>query len=154
MAGLGRALAEGMKDFSRGVYKGLDNGSTARLTNRNLAKAGGKTAAEVSAEITKSVDSQFGKIGTLAVNAKPLGGIADSARHYMNTPKSGRNALEAIKQGHMVNKTINGQTVSQLSMGKVAGTAATVGVAGRVATGGGLYRDRYGNINVPGLPFI
>lgn len=153
MAGLGRALAEGMRDFSRGVYKGLDNGSTTRLTNRTIAKSG-RTAAEVSKEITKSVDSQFGKIGTAAINAKPLGGIADSARHYMTTPKSGRNALEAIKQGHMINKTIDGKQVSQLSMGKVAGTAATVGVAGRVATGGGLYRDRYGNINVPGLPFI
>lgn len=153
MAGLGKVLAEGMQDFARGVYKGLDNGSTTRLTNR-VARTSGKTAKEVSSAVTKSVDSQFGRLGAAAINTKPLAGIADSARVYMNTPKSGRSAMQAIKQGHMITKTINGEQVAQLSMGKVAGTAATVGVAGRVATGGGLYRDRYGNINVPGLPFI
>lgn len=42
----------------------------------------------------------------------------------------------------------------RLSKTKVAGTAAAVGVAGRVASGGGLYRDRYGNVNVPGVPFL
>ena len=43
---------------------------------------------------------------------------------------------------------------TRISKRKVAGTMATAGIAGRVATGGGLYRDRYGNINIPGLPFI
>lgn len=57
---------------------------------------------------------------------------------------------KALKTGH--SNIVNGKP--QLSAKKVAGTAVGVGVAGRVATGGGLYRDRYGNVNVPGLPFI
>ena len=37
---------------------------------------------------------------------------------------------------------------------RVAGAAFTAGVAGRVVSGGGLYKDRYGNRNLPGIPFI
>lgn len=149
MAGLGKALAEGAKDFASGVYKGLDNGSTKRLTNRVANKAN-ITAKEASERVAKRTSSQLGNIGSLAINSKPMAGIADSARSYMNTPQSQRSLMKSIKTGHM--KQMNGQDV--LDMKKVAGTAATVGIAGRVATGGGLYRDRYGNVNIPGLPFI
>lgn len=149
MDSFGRLLAEGAKDFASGVYKGLDNGSTKRLTNRAIRN--GNMSAEVANKIvTQRTSSQFGKLGTAAINAKPMAGIADSARQYMRTPQSQRSIMGSIKAGHM--KQINGQDV--LDMKKVAGTAVTVGVAGRVATGGGLYRDRYGNVNVPGLPFI
>ena len=27
-------------------------------------------------------------------------------------------------------------------------------MAGRVVTGGGIYRDKNGNVNLPGVPFI
>lgn len=147
MAGLGRALAEGAQDFARGVYKGLDNGGTTRLSNR-VARTANISAKEASERVVKSTNSQLGKMGTLAINSKPMAGIADSARNYMNTRQSQRSLMGSIKAGHM-NAAGTG-----LDMKKVAGTAATVGVAGRVATGGGLYRDRYGNVNVPGLPFI
>ena len=43
---------------------------------------------------------------------------------------------------------------SQINLGRVAGAAFGASVAGRVVTGGGLYRDRYGRVNVPGVPFI
>lgn len=157
-------MAVGMTDFARGVYKGLDNGNTSRLTNvtaRNITNSGvmkgssqdiiNKTAKKV---VKDSVNSGMGKAGTSFINSAPLAGIADSAKNYMHTPKSGRNALDAIKKGHMTQKTINGVTQDSLSMKKVAGTAATIGVAGRVASGGGLYKDRYGNTNLPGIPFI
>ena len=40
------------------------------------------------------------------------------------------------------------------NIGRVAGAVVTAGVVGRVATGGGLYRDRNGSFNVPGVPLI
>ena len=36
----------------------------------------------------------------------------------------------------------------------IAGTYIGASLAGRVATGGGIYRDSTGNVNVPGVPFI
>ena len=41
-----------------------------------------------------------------------------------------------------------------MNVGRVAGAVVTAGVEGRIATGGGLYRDRNGSFNVPGVPLI
>ena len=56
----------------------------------------------------------------------------------------------ALKAGFT--KTVNGE--SKVRMDRVAGAAVSASAVGRVATGGGLYRDRYGRTNIPGLPFI
>lgn len=37
---------------------------------------------------------------------------------------------------------------------KVAGASVSAGVAIRIASGGGLYKDKNGNTNIPGIPFI
>lgn len=42
----------------------------------------------------------------------------------------------------------------QLDPLKVAGASVSAGVAIRVASGGGLYKDKNGNTNIPGIPFI
>lgn len=130
MASFGRLLAEGAKDFAAGVYKGMDGQATNKVTKKMLNRK----------------SSQMVNMGSAFVKSAPMKGISGSASHYMQTPKANRSVMNSIKAGHMTN--------GNLDMKKVAGTAATVGVAGRVATGGGLYRDRYGNVNVPGLPFI
>ena len=71
-----------------------------------------------------------------------------------------RNAVRSKKGGHDIQTALNAGFTrkvggeSQLRMGRVAGAAFGAGVVGRVATGGGTYRDRYGRINVPGVPFI
>lgn len=41
-----------------------------------------------------------------------------------------------------------------LKYGKIAGSYIGMSAAARVATGGGLYRDRNGNTNIAGVPFI
>lgn len=130
MASFGRLLAEGAKDFAAGVYKGMDGQATNKATKKMLNRK----------------SSQMVDMGSAFAKSAPMKGISGSASHYMQTPKANRSVMNSIKAGHMTN--------GNLDMKKVAGTAATVGVAGRVATGGGLYRDRYGNVNVPGLPFI
>ena len=130
MASFGRLLAEGAKDFAAGVYKGMDGQATNKATKKMLNRK----------------SSQMVNMGSAFAKSAPMKGISGSASHYMQTPKANRSVMNTIKAGHMTN--------GNLDIKKVAGTAATVGVAGRVATGGGLYRDRYGNVNVPGLPFI
>ena len=42
----------------------------------------------------------------------------------------------------------------KIRMDRVAGTFVGASAAARVATGGGLYKDRYGNGNLIGVPFI
>ena len=41
-----------------------------------------------------------------------------------------------------------------LNYGKIAGSYIGLSAAARVATGGGLYKDRNGNTNIAGVPFI
>lgn len=77
-------------------------------------------------------------------------GIRNSIKSYNKDNKIG--LIGAIEKGHSKYDSNLGKT--RLSKAKMAGTFATVGVAGRVASGGGLYRDRYGNVNLPGVPFI
>lgn len=74
------------------------------------------------------------------------GGIRDSINHYKSTPDSKKNVIKSLKAGHK-----NGE---QYNTKKLLGTYATASVAGRIATGGGLYRDKDGNVNLPVVPFI
>lgn len=41
-----------------------------------------------------------------------------------------------------------------LNYGKIAGSYIGVSAAARIASGGGLYKDRNGNTNIAGVPFI
>ena len=72
-----------------------------------------------------------------------------------------RDTIRSKKMGHDFKTALNAgftkageNGVRQLRMDRVAGAAFGVGVASRVVTGGGLYRDRYGRVNAPGIPFI
>lgn len=47
-----------------------------------------------------------------------------------------------------------GPNKGKVNVGKIAGSYIGVSAAARVATGGGLYKDRNGNTNVAGVPFI
>lgn len=83
------------------------------------------------------------------------GGIRDSIKDYRKadaafkagTSKHEASVLTALQKGY----TKQG---GGLDMKKVAGTAVLGAGAGRIVTGGGLYRDRYGRVNVPIVPFI
>ena len=146
----GRKIAEGMTDFAAGLFSAASNKAESRLAKRSAAGilAQGVTkskreALKMGHELTNELmQKESYKMGAAVGNAKVFKGITDSFK----ARESGATAFDAIRKGHMVN--------GHISAKKVAGTAFTVGVAGRVVTGGGLYRDRYGNFNLPGVPFI
>ena len=75
------------------------------------------------------------------------GGVRDALR----SRRAGNDFSTALKAG-FTKKAADG--TRQIRMDRVAGAAFGAGVAGRVVTGGGLYKDRYGRVNVPGVPFI
>ena len=62
-----------------------------------------------------------------------------------------RNARD--KAGKLVRDDA-GNIIRELNTKAIAGTAITAGMAARIATGGGLYRDRNGDTNIPVIPFI
>lgn len=146
----GRRIAESMLELASGIAsagsknprRAMAKSGAARVLsegvtkNKRVALKAGYEAAD------KIMQKDTYKMGAAIGNAKMFGGIAGTFK----ARESGATALNAIKQGH----TVNGH----LSATRIAGTAATVGLAGRVVTGGGLYRDRYGNFNLPGVPFI
>lgn len=110
----------------------------------------------------KMVGHQLSKINlSYKIGDSIGGGFRDTYRSM----KAGHNIKDALSAGFT--KKVGGEWVnigngmkqkvggkSQIRMDRVVGAAFGVGVAGRVATGGGIYRDRYGRVNVPGVPFI
>lgn len=71
------------------------------------------------------------------------GGIRDT---YKNMEK-GDNFTKALKEAHS-------KSNGQLDMKKVAGTYVGASAVARVATGGGVMKDKNGNTNLIGIPFI
>ena len=72
-----------------------------------------------------------------------------------------RDTIRSRKMGHDFKTALNAgftkageDGIRQIRYDRVAGAAFGASVVGRVATGGGLYRDRYGRVNAPGVPFI
>ena len=90
------------------------------------------------------------------------GGIRESIKDYkvakeafdQGTTKHAPSIRTALRKGHTVENTVNGKTVKTLDKKAVAGSVVAASAAGRVATGGGLYRDKDGNTNIIGVPFI
>ena len=147
---MSKDIAMSMLTFARGVVSAGSNNA-----RRKMAKAGAAKVLSEGVTMSKREALKAGykaadqimqkdayKLGAAVGNAKVFRGIADTFKER----ELGATAFEAIRRGHMVN--------DHISPTKVAGTAFTIGTAGRVVTGGGLYRDRYGNFNLPGVPFI
>lgn len=135
MAGAARKLANGMVDFAYGLYSTSNKEAASKLSSKL-----GKETAE------KMLNKTGYKAGAYMGNSAALKGITGSFLEYSKMAENKKSVLGAIKAGHSVD--------GHLSAKRIAGTAFTAGVAGRVVTGGGLYRDRYGNFNLPGVPFI
>jgi hypothetical protein len=72
-----------------------------------------------------------------------FGGVTDTYRNYQN----GQDIVTAFSNAH---RNADGS----VNMLRAGGTFVAASAAARVASGGGLYKDRYGNPNLIGVPFI
>jgi hypothetical protein len=145
----------------------LKNGKNAAV--RTAANKLGKSVDEVSEAMAKGQKINIGrgqvnlsnKKTIVSKGAKPtmgnimgdaaIGGYRDAYRGAQSALKGGAGYKDAVKSGlnagfKNADGTLNGA--------RVAGSVVTAGVVGRVASGGGLYKDRYGNTNLIGVPFI
>lgn len=76
-----------------------------------------------------------------------------------------RGTLKGLSQGQKFGASLKGAYMNSikdeagnitesLNLKAIAGTYVGVAAAGRLATGGGLYRDSTGNPNIPVIPFV
>ena len=88
-------------------------------------------------------DFEKAKKGFENIGNKYFGGIADT---YKGT-KAGDGFWNSLEAAHK-------NTDGTYRWDRIAGTYAAAAVGSRVLSGGGLYKDKYGNTNLPGVPFI
>ena len=115
------------------VLKGIDDG--AEIANKAL---------EGHLRSNKAINS----IGKFV-----LGGTDDGIRGFAkNMSKEGTSFSDAAKSAYT--KISKDGKSKSLNYKAIAGTYVGASLAGRVLTGGGIYKDKNGNNNVPIIPFM
>ena len=147
--------AAAKKDLGEEAFNKIMNGQVSKVEKNLMKKGLGVVAKEA-----KMRGGAFGfgiedKIIGRQLAKQNLGYqigdmIGGGIRSAMRSRKGGHDIKTALSSGFT--RKVDGQ--SQVRLGRVASAAFGVSAAGRIATGGGLYRDRYGRVNVPGVPFI
>ena len=87
-------------------------------------------------------------INSLAKGAINNGTGAAEMLHYMTKKGGSMNIGDAMK------KTFTHADTGQLNYGKIAGSYIGASAAMRVVSGGGITKDKNGNSNLIGVPFI
>ena len=153
MAGFRKSAGKFFSDLVEGAMKGTDAKSIRNvnrlksnmtdaqktvLRNKNiknvkLNNSTSKTAMRQSTSMASQIGDAVGGGIRETVKGAKAGGVGS--------------AIEGFKRAHT-------NADGSVNWGRAAGTFAAVNVAGRVVTGGGLYKDRNGNTNIPGIPFL
>ena len=169
-------FGKGVKRFFSDVVDGAVNGANPKtIKNINRLKSN-MTDAQKAAFKNRNVkniklnkDTNVKKI-VMGPNNKPT----SMSGHKYNTMRNNMNVASQIGDavGGGIRETAKGAKTGgvkgaiqgftsahtnadgSINWARAAGTFATVNVAGRVVTGGGLYKDRNGNVNIPGIPFL
>lgn len=156
-------------NMTKSQLKNLNLKSGREAAIRTAANRTGKSVNEVSQAMANGQRVTFGK-GNLNLSNKQtiinnkvnptlgnkmgdamIGGYRDMYRSAQSSLAGGAGYKDAMRQGFNAGfRNADGT----LNTARVAGGVATAGVVARVATGGGLYKDRYGNNNLIGVPFI
>lgn len=105
-----------------------------------LKTVGGAVKSAVKGENILHSNSAISKI-TAGVLNNGLG-AGELAYKFSKSGDLGKAFADTFKDG------------DKLKYGKIAGSYIGLSAAARVATGGGLYRDRNGNTNIAGVPFV
>lgn len=106
-----------------------------------LRAVGGNVKKAVKGEVIHHSNDAISKIGAGVLN-NGLGGAQVAYNVLKKNQGIKEAAAEVFKNG------------DKLNYGKIAGSYIGMSAAARVATGGGLYKDRNGSTNIAGIPFI
>lgn len=113
------------------------------MTTENINDQSEPISNKAKEKINKAFDKGFEGIPN-SIKDTFVGGIMDT---HKNVTEGGQGIFEAIGNAH---KNDDGS----INWRRAAGTFMTTSAVARVASGGGLYKDRYGNPNLIGVPFI
>jgi hypothetical protein len=144
-------LKSNMSSLQKTALKNINKnvGNTAQSTAKNIVNTKTVDAAIDSAKkinVNKSINTARNTFGT-RLGDNLVGGYRDTVKGMKDKPLSINNVKTAANAAF---RNADGS----MNTGRVIGAAATASVAGRVLSGGGLYRDKYGDVNIPGLPLI
>lgn len=134
-------------EFMEGASKGI--GDAGRIKSSVTKMASNKTKSQL----------KYAKKGVIKGTVKNVSGIQNpTLMNKVGDAMVGgiRDAKEGIKAGQGISQALATGYMQgdKLRMDRVAGTFVGASAAARLATGGGLYKDRNGSTNVIGLPFI
>lgn len=132
----GKASKMGMQGTPKGMRVG------GKFFSGDAPKINRSGAQRVSQQIVQGNNSIGAQVGDAMI-----GGYRDTIKGMKGKDMSLSNVKNAANAAFR-------NTDGSMNMKRVAGAAATASIAGRVATGGGLYRDKYGDVNLPGIPLI
>ena len=147
-----KSISESVVNFARGLYGTIDLKGTEKMIKKNIDRGMPEQLAK--SVVERSLKSTAGQAGAQITETVPFRGISNSIKNY-NTSKYNyvnklsdekHSMLKSIKEAH--------KDAGGYNYGTIAGTAVTLGVAGRIVSGGGLYKDKYGNTNIAGIPFV
>lgn len=143
------------------IQKKRLNQYSAKAYNLALRNKTGKEAKGVYEKVSKQLGERMLAKDTVGYKVGDF--LGSGVRGIYKNKQAGLSIDKAVakaftknardKSGKLV-RDQSGNLVKQLNTKAVAGTAVTAGMAARIATGGGLYRDRNGNVNLPVIPFI
>jgi hypothetical protein len=129
MAGkLAKDLGMGMKKSFAGATEVADDVILRKMLGETLMNG------------NKNINSAFG-------SETMMGGFHATYKNMTMGDKS-LGLMDAIKAAH------KDPTTGNLNYGTIAGSYLGVSAGYRMASGGGLYKDRKGNTNLIGIPFI
>lgn len=129
--------AKSMTTFAKDVWKGMSKGVD---KGRKFVVDGNKLSSKSIKDVSQTkANNSFGvHVGNF------LGGTTrDTIKNYKDGEE---NVLKAFNQAHKTN--------DKYDMKKIAGSYVAATSAGRIVSGGGITRDRNGNSNLIGIPFI
>jgi hypothetical protein len=149
-------------------------GDAAKAVSRSQAYAKNTKQAAANAfkqmgrdDLAKNVTNLKGMPITQAQKSARLNGVKVDRVAGIKDPTFGNRLGDAfgggvkdtytgIKAGQSFSQALSGAYMNgdKLRMDRVAGTFVGASAAARLATGGGLYKDRNGSTNIIGLPFI
>lgn len=146
------SLSDFAKDVWIGMSKGVQRGRKFRIQGGDVAQ---QALNRMNINKIKSSQKNIRKIhlngpinGPIQKNTVQQVGnfFGEGIRDTIKYKKTGDKLTTSIKKAHSTNGKIDAT--------KIAGTYVSTSSIARVASGGGITKDRNGNSNIIGIPFI
>lgn len=111
-------------------------------------------------DVLSKAGKNFGDAMESAVTGKKINGTNKAISSIGNFTGVAEAAGKFMRDGDFTDalsstfKHKGGTKDGQLNVGKIAGSYLGAAAAGRVVTGGGVYKDGQGRTNLVGVPFV